>query len=320
MYICPNCCTENLDTAKFCYGCGTKIEQPTPIAEVPVMVTPVEEIPTVSENAPIEEAAVAETVHYEESSPFAEQPLVQPMQPAPVYEQTLEQPVFVPSTQNNNDVYSTSVENTAYAAPTQPVVTYEQPQYTQPQYTQPQYTQPQYTQPQYTQPQYTQPQYTQPQYVPQYTPPTNSNMGGTAQGLSLCGFITAMLGIIAAGALLVMTLTDEAEWGRWGMLVGFIGAGIAFVPSLIGLILACNAQKSGAKGNAVKNGKVVGILGIVFACILGCLGVTNMTIYQSEPNGHSGYGDYINDYDYNDYLDDAQDYLDDYSGYFDYYY
>lgn len=78
MKVCAQCGTQNIDTAKFCKGCGNKFEtvQPAPVQPAPVQPTPVQPAPVQSvpvQHAPAQPVPVQQ-VHVQPT----------PAQPAPV--------------------------------------------------------------------------------------------------------------------------------------------------------------------------------------------------------------------------------------------
>ena len=81
--VCAQCGTQNIDTAKFCKGCGNKFEaaQPAPVQPAPVQPTPAQPAPVQSvpvQHAPAQPVPVQQ-VHVQPTpaQPAPAQPIAQ---------------------------------------------------------------------------------------------------------------------------------------------------------------------------------------------------------------------------------------------------
>jgi Domain of unknown function (DUF4190) len=132
---------------------------------------------------------------------------------------------------------------------TQQVPTQQPPPYQQQPYQQPPYQPPQYETPQYETPQYQAPQYDTPTYgTPTYGTPSYEQPYGAAAYSG--GYPTQPgYGYTAAQT------EPLAVWGLVVAILGWVACPIPFVPAIVALVLAGNAQRNIDASGGAKEGR-----------------------------------------------------------------
>ncbi len=129
--------------------------------------------------------------------------------------------------------------------------------------------------------------------------------------LSICGFVTAVVGLILTALFFTFGLNKIYTWAQSGMIIGFCTFALSAILSIITVVSTGKDRKNGRANSTVNISHYLGVIAIVLSLIILSFSFANIYAYNEGPRAGeaSGYFDRLLDDDDRDDDFDDEDFV-----------